>query len=533
MIVYFFLIIRTKLINLQTFSVRNRNICKNMSKNIIKYNMKRLFGLLVLAFTVSPSVAQQVLSLDSCRSLALRNNKQLGISRIKQDVAHNARKAAYTKYLPHVNALGSYLHTSKEISILNTEQKDALSNIGTNVGTSLTSDMTPVITQLAQSGVITVQQAQALGKGLQSASSSLGTALNQVGEKIRDDFRTDTRNIYTASVMFTQPIYMGGKIIAVNKLAEYTEQFTYNDTEAKQQAIVYDIDNAYWTVVSLKHKQKLSNSYLSLVNKLDDDVNKMIKEGVATRSDGLKVDVKVNEAEMMQTQVDDGLALAKMYLCQLCGLPINEDITLTDENKDNLNVVEAQYNKDVETAMTARPELKMLQNAVDMSKEVTKIVRADYLPQLALTGGYTLSNPNVYNGFEKKFSGMWTVGVMLTVPVWNWGEGVYKVRASKGTTTIASMELSDAREKIELQVNQNAFKVDEANKRYVMASKNTERADENLRCATLGFKEGVIQSTTVLEAQTAWLQAQSQKIDAEIEVKLTQVGLKKALGILQ
>jgi outer membrane protein TolC len=277
----------------------------------------------------------------------------------------------------------------------------------------------------------------------------------------------------------------------------------------------------------------LSNSYLSLVKKLDDDVNKMIKEGVATRSDGLKVDVKVNEAEMMQTQVDDGLALAKMYLCQLCGLPINEDITLTDENKDNLNVVEAQYNKDVETAMTARPELKMLQNAVDMSKEVTKIVRADYLPQLALTGGYTLSNPNVYNGFEKKFSGMWTVGVMLTVPVWNWGEGVYKVRASKGTTTIASMELSDAREKIELQVNQNAFKVDEANKRYVMASKNTERADENLRCATLGFKEGVIQSTTVLEAQTAWLQAQSQKIDAEIEVKLTQVGLKKALGILQ
>ena len=128
---------------------------------------------------------------------------------------------------------------------------------------------------------------------------------------------------------------------------------------------------------------------------------------------------------------------------------------------------------------------------------------------------------------------MWTVGVMLTVPVWNWGEGMYKVRASKGTTTIASMELSDAREKIELQVNQNAFKVDEANKRYVMASKNTERADENLRCATLGFKEGVIQSTTVLEAQTAWLQAQSQKIDAEIEVKLTQVGLKKALGILQ
>ncbi len=495
--------------------------------------MKRIFGLLVLVGAVLPSVAQQMLSLDSCRALALRNNKQLSISRIKQDVAHNTRKAAHTKYLPHVNAVGSYLHTSKEISLLNTDQKDALSNLGTNVSSSLTSDLTPVITQLAQSGVITAQQAQTLGQGLQKVSASLGDALNQEGGKIRDDFRTDTRNIYTASVMFTQPIYMGGKIIAVNKLAEYSEQFTFNSTEAKRQDIVYDIDNAYWTVVSLKHKQRLSNSYLDLVRKLDSDVNKMINEGVATRSDGLKVDVKVNEAEMMQTQVDDGLSLAKMYLCQLCGLSIDENITLADEDKDNLNLVEAQYNKDMQTAMDMRPELKMLQNSVDMSKEVTKIVRADFLPQLALTGGYTITNPNLYNGYEKKFSGIWTVGVMLSVPVWTWGEGTYKVRASKGASTIASMELSDAKEKIELQVNQNTFKVDEANKRYVMASKNTERADENLRCATLGFKEGVIQSTTVLEAQTAWLQAQSQKIDAEIEVKLTQVGLKKALGILQ
>lgn len=495
--------------------------------------MNRFFGLLILAGAVLPSVAQEKLSLDSCRALALLNNKQLSISKLKQDVARNARKAAHTKYLPHVNALGSYMHTNKEISILNDEQKESLSNFGSNVGSALTSDLTPVIAQMAQSGIITPQQAQSLGQGLQKAGTSLNNALNQAGQKVRDDFRTDTRNIYTASVMFTQPIYMGGKIVAVNRLAEYTEQFTLNDTEAKQQSIIYDIDNAYWTVVSLRHKQKLSQSYMELVRKLDSDVNKMIKEGVATRSDGLKVDVKVNEAEMMQTQVDDGLELAKMYLCQLCGLPMDEKIELVDEEKNDLNVVDASYEANPQVAMDSRPELKMLKNAVDMSKEVTKIIHADFLPQLALTGGYTMTNPNLYNGFERKFSGFWSIGLMLSVPVWNWGEGVYKVRAARGATNIAEMELNDAREKIELQVNQNSFKVKEANKRYAMASKNTERADENLRCATLGFKEGVIQSSTVLEAQTAWLQAQSQKIDAGIEVKLTQVGLKKALGILQ
>ena len=66
-----------------------------------------------------------------------------------------------------------------------------------------------------------------------------------------------------------------------------------------------------------------------------------------------------------------------------------------------------------------------------------------------------------------------------------------------------------------------------------MATSNVDKANENLRCANLGFREGVIPSTGVMEAQTAWLQAQSQKIDAEIDVKLSQVDYKKALGTLQ
>jgi outer membrane protein TolC len=150
-----------------------------------------------------------------------------------------------------------------------------------------------------------------------------------------------------------------------------------------------------------------------------------------------------------------------------------------------------------------------------------------------LTGGYLVSNPNLYNGFQRKFAGVWNVGVMMRIPLWNWGDVMYKVRASKGATAIAKLELEDAREKIELQVNQSQFRVQEANKKLQMALASTRKADENLRTANLGFSEGVISSTTVMEAQTAWLQAQSQKIDAEIDVKLSQVNLQKALGILQ
>ena len=144
-----------------------------------------------------------------------------------------------------------------------------------------------------------------------------------------------------------------------------------------------------------------------------------------------------------------------------------------------------------------------------------------------------MSNPNAFNGFQKKFGGFWHVGLLLRVPLWNWGDVKYKVRAAKGATAIAGLELEEAREMIELQVNQNAFRVGEANKKLAMAQANIARADENLRTANLGFSEGVISPTVVLEAQTSWLQAQSQKIDAEIDVKFSQVELQKALGTLQ
>ena len=485
--------------------------------------MRRLLGFILLAGMAQTVGAQRLLNLDSCRAMALRNNKQMSISRVKQEIAANVRKSARTKYLPHISALGGYEYTSKEVSILNDDQKEALNSMGSNLKNGIVSSVGPY----AQ--ILPAALQQRLGTDL----TNLASFLDLSGQNIVNAFRTDTRNLWAGAILLTQPVFMGGAIVAMNKLADAGEELAANSAEAKRQATLYHIDQAYWQVVSLRHKQKLAQGYLDLVKKLDGDVQKMIKEGVATRSDGLSVSVKVNEAEMAMLKVSDGLTLSKMLLCQLCGIPVDEQIVLAEEETDNLETVEVTPQADFQQAVENRPELKMLQNMVDMGKQTTNILKAGNLPQVLLTGGYMVSNPNVFNGFEKKFAGVWNVGVLVRVPIWNWGDVAYKVRAAKGATTIATLQKEEAREKIELQVNQSAFQVSEANKKLEMVKASIERANENLRTANLGFSEGVISSTTVMEAQTAWLQAQSQKIDAEIDVKLSQVNLQKALGTLQ
>jgi outer membrane protein TolC len=455
--------------------------------------------------------------------MALRNNKQMSVAKTKQDVAANMQKSARTKYLPHVSAVGGYVWTSKEISILSDDAKDALSNLGTTAGADLKEGLSQIAATLPADAQMRIGQEVSQFSGM----------LDATGQGLVNALRTDTRNMFAGAVMVTQPVFMGGAIVAANKMADIEVGMAANALEAKRQSTLFTIDQCYWQVVSLCHKKRLAESYVELVKKLKGDVQRLIEEGVATKGDGLSISVRVNEAEMALRKVNDGLVLSKMLLCQHIGLPVSEQITLADENTESIVLEEQTAMADVQLAEQNRPELKVLQSSVDLTRQTTNLLKAGNLPQVLLTGGYAATNPNTFNGFEKKFAGFWNLGVMVRIPIWNWGDVKYKVRASKGATTIANLELQEARDLIELQVNQNAFKVEEANKRLEMAKADIANADENLRMANIGYREGFVNTTTVMEAHTAWLQAQSSKIDAEIDVKMSQVELQKALGTLE
>ena len=504
--------------------------------------MKRLFGFLILAAFFSMLHAQRVLSLDSCRNMAIANNKSLLIAKERMRKAHYDRKAAFTNFLPDFSATGTYMYFSDEISLLNDGQKSALNHMGTSLQQGLTQAATPIIQHIAQTNP---QLAASLQQAIQSGKlDGMSTALNQLGNELTDALRTDTRNMWAGAVTLMQPLYMGGKIRAYHRITKFSEALARTQHDAQLQDLILNTDDAYWTVVSLSYKKKMA----------DGDVEKMIREGVATKADGVTVKVKVNEAEMLLTKVDNGLALSKMVLCQLCGMDLDTKFTLTDENRElasaetsslasaererfmqsrtDLQVSETVPDDAVQRAWTNRPELKSLDWAHKIYEDKVRVVRSEMLPSLALTGGYLVSNPSLLNGFENKFRGMWNVGIMLSVPIFHWNEGIYKVKAAKSEVNIARLQQTEVQEKIELQVNQSLFKNTEAQKRLALSEKNMEKAEENLRYADKGFKEGVVPVTNVMEAQTAWLSALSDRIDAQIDLKLAQTYLQKAMGTL-
>lgn len=457
--------------------------------------MRRTIFLWMLAMLAFHAAGQRALTLEECRQLAIQNNKELRISAEKIRMADNEKKAAFTQYFPKLSASGAYLWNQKDLNLL---------------------DM----------GALTSSLASSLG-GLAELP-----AIQQLMGGVNDLQHIDVQNIWVGNVSLVQPVFMGGKIITYNQIQKYAKQLAASLNDTQLQEVIYQTDKSYWQVISLVNKKKLADAYVDLLRKMDADMTALIQEGLATEAEGLSVKVKLNEAEMAQTKVENGLALSRMLLARICGLPLEDDIALADEPLDDFPEASGQTLADLNEAFMNRSELRSLDLAKKIYQGKERIVLADLLPNVALSANYFVTNPNVFNGFKNDFAGMFNVGVMVRVPLSAWWEGTYKRNAARAETRIKELEWMDAREKIELQVNQSVYQVNEAGKRLIASSRNMENAEENLRRANLGFEEGVIPALNLMEAQTAWLSARSELIDAQIEVKLTRVYLDKALGRL-
>lgn len=459
---------------------------------------------------------QGAVSLDSCRAMALRNNKQMLINATRIEGAEYQREVARAAYFPSIDFVGGYTYNQKELSIFDSDQ------------------MLPVKTFNPATGSYEFAIAKNPITGEPITSPDGRPVPQEVALIPKEAMTYNTHNLFFGALTLTQPVYMGGKIKALNRITEYSTQMAEMQHQRDAEDIIYNVDVAYWQVVSLDAKERLAESYVSLLDTLSRNVKAMWREGVATRSDTLMVRVKLNQAQVDLSKVKDMLSLSRMALAQLCGLPIDSPLRLVDENRQDIlsatPLLPQGY--DLQQVYDRRNDMRQLELGAKMAQQQSKIEFASMLPNVALIGAYTFSNPNMFNGFKRNFDGNFSVGVMVTVPLWHSGGNYYKYKAAQTNETIMQLNIADAKDKIALQVRQASFKAQEAVKTYKMTLENLASAKENLRQAQIGFREGVMTIDNVMEAQTAWLKANSECLDAQIEVQLCNTYLLKVLGLL-
>ncbi len=455
-----------------------------------------------------------VWTLEGCRAHALEANKGLKVADEKRTEADALEKVALWQMLPKVSANGAYLWMEKSVDLLSSEEQERIEGV-------------PLVGNL-------------------------------IAERLASVLATDTRNVTAGALTVTQPVFMGGKLWALHKSASLMKELSGLEYDKKKEEILTGVDEAYWQVVSVKHKKELAEQYAALLDTLTHDVEELVAAEVATKGDLTKVRVKRNEAQMNLTKARNGLVLAKMLLAQRCGMPLESEYDVSDRVTESLSgrvteslsgQVATQPNDSatqplsnsttqplsnsatlpMDSVWARRRELRMLGIADSVAMQGVTIARSTLLPNIAVTGGYLMSNPHVTDGFQNEFKGMFFAGVVVNVPILHPG-GFYSLKAAKAKRRETQWQMEEAKEMIELQVKKVSYELELAEKKLAEAQSNLENAEENLRLADESFHAGVVSSSDLMAAQTAWMQAKSEVVDAEIEIEMSKVYLRQALG---
>ena len=451
-------------------------------------------------------------TLAACREMALTQGAATRSHQEAMKAAEYNRKAALAVMFPRVSANAAYMWNSQDAHLLANQMQF---NFGT---ATVNADGTASFAWNKQSHFPTIQE-------------DLGQRIADAYQQVYNTMTIDMTHIVVAHVGITQPIYTGGRLTQLYRIAQSTERMAALKANTKHDDIIASVDEAYWRVISVEQKKKLADNYFNLLCKLEGDVTELVSEGLATQSDLLKVRTKRGEAEVKKLQADNGLTLSRMALAQICGLPLNATFHLDDSGLTETTL--ATNNIDAEAAAANRTELQLLQEAERIARSNQKLAAAGLQPTIVASAGYIYTNPNADNGIRSdwKGHGFFSAGVVVNVPIAH-ADDILRYKAAKHAANAVALEVEETREKLTLQTTQANQKLMESQQKIALAQLTCNNATEVLRMAQESFASGMISSSELMQAQTAWLSAASDLVDAQTEAKVNDTKLRKYTGQL-
>ncbi|WP_321423841.1 TolC family protein [uncultured Bacteroides sp.] len=227
-----------------------------------KKNIALLSLFLLSGLSIS---AQEVLTLEQCKKLALENNVKIRNARLEQSASNETKKEAFTNYFPVVSATGEGFNANKGIISL---------------------DLAGMSMSMLKNGVV-------------------------------------------GGVTATQPVFAGGKIVNGNKLAQLGTEVSGYQMKLSEDEVSVTAEQYYWQIVSLQEKMKTIQIVEKMLENLHKDVAAAYKAGTTNKNDVLRVELKQNEIASNKLKVENGLSISKLALCQYMGIASKDFVTDT------------------------------------------------------------------------------------------------------------------------------------------------------------------------------------------------------------
>lgn len=414
------------------------------------FNKVGVWLLLCLAlFSVQQASAQSArkLTLDEAVQLGLQNSKQLKLNQAQIDEATASLKEAKDNRLPDLKLSGSYLRVNS-----------------------------PNITMRT-------------GGGSSDSSGGGGSSIN-------------VNSAMYGMASLSLPIYTGGKIKYGIESAKYLAQAAKLDAESNRDAVIQNTINAYANLYKASKSVELVQQNLDQSRQRDNDFSNLEKNGLLARNDLLKSQLQTSNVELALLDAQRNRKMANVNVNLMLGLP--EDTEL-DVDSTGLDVLpDARSVVDWETAAGQnRKDVQALSARAKAATSAISIAKADYLPSVALTGGYVALN--VPNFLEVTNAVNIGVGVSYNVATfWKTPAKVEKAKAQARQVQVNQEQLDD---QVRLQINQAYQDYLLARKQIDVYNVAVEQANENYKITKNKHDNNLVTTTDLLDANVAQLQA--------------------------
>ena len=422
--------------------------------------MKKIIIACIFSFCSLWGYSQQ-LTLEECCDIAAANNKQGKLADFSMQKAQLQLKNMNSNFLPKLSAAGGYLYADK--------------NFGAELMPSVAAEL-------------------------------------------------NLNNTYTGGVQIEQPLFLGGKLFAVRKMAQTGLSIAGLNKEKTESDIRFETEKAYWNVVKAKELQKVSQQFLQTVDELYRTVENYYNTGMASQNELLKVKVKINEAKLSLKRSENSVRLAKMSLCHLMGMPMNKDIDVIN-NLSDIKAVDTNIH-----SVENRLEYKILSENIQLKNQEIKAVRSDFLPRVGLVAGYNYMNGVKLNGTKLISDDVFAVMVSVKVPLFHWGEGMRKVKSAQIEKQMAIVQRDEFTEKMQLEVSQALNMLDESELEIKLTESAFNEASESLRESRKNYETGMETLVNYMDTQSIWQKSWAEFVSAKINYQIAKVTYLKALG---
>lgn len=346
------------------------------------------------------------------------------------------------------------------------------------------------------------------------------------------------RGTYMAGITLTQPLYAGGKITTGKKLSKLGTSIAAEQKRMTMMDVLVEADHAYWTLIAVRQKVKMLDSYKEQMDSLFSQVETAVQAGLSTENELLRIEASRSDILYQMQKARNGEDLCRMSLCRIIGMDASVALELTDTT---ICVNEPVL---LTADIDRRPELNLLKYQIDATQKQIQMSRADMLPVVGLVAGYTYygniklnSMVDAGNGSMVPYSqefrdGLGAIMLSVKIPIFEWGANLKKVKKAKLDFRNAELELNRNSRLMNLEAQSALKNVYDGYQLIKTAEIGLKQAEENLRVTNNKYNVSMALLTDLLDAQSQWKQAKSNLIEAQTQYKIYETEYLRATGKL-